>query len=232
MSPPSSHPLPFFRQKILLRALLGVLFFVSLGANAREKHYSVTPNDDGGYTLTIIPENATNTAPRKLRLLGHGVERTDPNGFYYPAMAIIENGKTGDFGYAWVDAPRERIYLNMYWMAPPNSLVPSDVNGCYEIKPEANAPAPAREGQINVTITGEVVSPGEYALDPGTSLGDLLDLAVINTAPWRAFKKRIIVRRQTDGEDRETHHDCSTPQSPGRSFPLQDGDTIYVDRFF
>ncbi|MBO7434395.1 hypothetical protein J6U76_00160 [bacterium] len=205
-----------------------VLLFTALTTVASDKCYSVTPNDDGGYTLTIIPGNDTNTVPRKLRLLGHGVERTDPNGFYYPAMAIIDNEKTGDIGYAWVDAPRERIYLNCYWIAPPDSLVPSNVNGCYEIRPPENAPAAAREGQINVTITGEVVSPGEYVLAPGATLGDLLDLAVMNPAPFWAAKKHVIVRRQTDGEGQETQHDCSTPQSPGRSFPLQNGDTILV----
>ncbi|MBP5788587.1 MAG: hypothetical protein J6Y19_12335 [Kiritimatiellae bacterium] len=214
----------------IFKSAFFALLFVPLVGNAQEKPYSVFPNDDGGYTLTIIPGNATGTAPCQFRLLGHGVEK--PGGFYYPSTAFIENTPSGDIGYAWIDAPRERIYLNLYWMAPPDSLVPSDVNGCYEIKPAEDAPAAASEGQINVTITGEVVSPGEYALDPGTSLGDLLDLAVMNPAPWRAFKKRIIVRCHTDGEDRETHHDCSTPQSPGRSFPLQDGDTIYVDRFF
>ncbi|MBQ9344946.1 MAG: hypothetical protein IJT88_07020 [Kiritimatiellae bacterium] len=206
-----------------------VLLFTALTTVASDKCYSVTPNDDGGYTLTIFPENTTATAPYKLRLLGPGVGKTEPNGFYYPAMALIDNDKTGDIGYAWVDAPRERIYLNWYWIAPPDSLVPSNVNGCYEIRPPENAPAAASEGQINVTITGEVVSPGEYVLDPGATLGDLLDLAVMNPAPFRAVKKRIIVCRQTDGEDQETYHDCRTPQSPGRSFPLQDGDTIHVD---
>ena len=204
----------------------------SPAANAQEKHYSVTPNIDGGYTLAITPENAADSAPHKLRLLGPGVEKTAPNGVYYPAMAIIDNDKTGDFGYAWIDAARERIYLNRYWMAPPDSLVPSDVNGCYEIRPPENAPAAASEGQIKVAITGEVVSPGEYALDPGATLGDLLDLAVMNPAPWRAVKQRVTVHRQTDGEDRETYHDCLTPQSPGRSFLLQDGDTIHVPQVF
>lgn len=213
-----------------LRPLFCVLFFVCLAANAQEKHYSVTPNADGGYTLSITPENTTTSAPCKLRLLGPGVETTNPNGFHYWSLALIGNDKAGDFGYAWVDAPRERIYLNMYWMAPPDSLVPSAMNGCYEIKPQENAPAPATAGQIKVTITGEVVSPGEYALDPGSSLGDLLDLAVINPSPWRAAKKHVTVHRQTDGEDRETRHDCSTPKSPGHSFPLQDGDTIHVPR--
>ena len=215
---------------LVFQSALFVFLFISPAANAQEKLHFVTPNIDGGYTLTIIPGNATNTAPFKLRLLGPGMQET--GGAYYPSMTIIANTPVGDFGYAWIDPEQERIYINMYWVDAPDSLIPSDVNGCYEIHPAENSAPASTEEQIKVTIDGEVVSPGEYVLGTGSTLGDVLELAVMNPAPWRAVKQRVTVHRQTDGEDRETHHDCLTPQSPGRSFLLQDGDSIHVPQVF
>lgn len=220
----------------LCKAIAGVFLFALLTVPALGNQYSVTPNADGGYTLTIMVDKGEGTtAPCKLRLLGKGRDWKDSrgqDGFYYDWTAIIEADKTGDLGYAWVDRERERIYVNLYRVDAPNALIPSVANGCYEIKPGESVCQTAGEGKINVKIEGEVVSPGKYALDEGSTLGDLLALASMNQAPWRAAKKNVKVRRKIEGEWVETTHDCSKEQGDGPDFILQNGDEILVPRLW
>lgn len=218
----------------LCKTIAGVFLFALLTVQARGNQYSVIQNGDGGYTLTImVDKEEGTTAPCKLRLLGKGRDWKDSrgqDGFYYDWTAIIEAGKTGDLGYAWVDRERERIHVNLYRVDAPNALIPSIVNGCYEIKAGESVCQTAGEGKINVKIAGEVVSPGEYALDEGSTLGDLLALASPNQAPWRSGTKRVKVCRKIGGEWEETTHDCGKEQGDGPAFILQSGDEILVPR--
>lgn len=224
-----------FEKGWIAKALFCVFLLVSVLANAAERPYSVTRNDDGGYSLTIesLADNAgLGLCTITIRLLGGGADwgKRNQDGFYYWRDAIIEHPATGDFGYAWVDRKRERIYINMYWAAAPDSLVPSDVNGCYGIAEGERAAGTDADGKIKVEIAGQVIRPGEYFLDAGTSLGEALDLAVVDPAPWHAMPRRVQVRRKTDAGWQETVHDCHDGQSEGRDFILQDGDEIKVPR--
>lgn len=54
-------------------------------------------------------------------------------GFYYSFSEIHGAKKYGDIGYMWVDAKREWIYVNFYWVLSPDELQASDVNGKYKI---------------------------------------------------------------------------------------------------
>ena len=220
----------------LRTAIAGVFLFALLTVQTWANQYSVIQNAEGGYTLTIMVDKGEGTTvPCKLRLLGKGQARKDSrgrDGFYYDWTAIIEADKTGDLGYAWVDGERTRIHLNLYWVDAPNALIPSAVNGCYEINVGESVCQTAGEGKINVRIEGEVVSPGEYALDAGSTLGDLLALASLNQAPWRAAKKHVKVRRKIEEEWVETIHDCSKEQGNGPDFILQNGDEILVPRLW
>ena len=228
-----------FAKGWIVKALFCVCLLVSPVANAAERHCSVTRNDDGGYSLTIEASTQSGSltddagyGPCTIRLLGGGVNRgeRDHDGFYYSMDAIIGHPAAGDFGYAWVDRKRERICINMYWAAAPDSLVSSDVNGCYEIAEGERAADTDADGKIKVEITGQVIRPGEYFLAAGASLGNALDLAVVDPAPWHAMPRRVQVRRKTDGGWQETVHDCRDGQSEGRNFILQDGDEIKVPR--
>ena len=115
---------------------------------AKDVEYSVTERPDGGYTLNItyskrhwIPITAEGFFPLEkdnftIDIIGKGKDYTPRNqkGYYYTQEDVKSIGKLWDFGYAWIDADRKYLYLNLYWVSLPDRIVPSKVNGKYILK--------------------------------------------------------------------------------------------------
>jgi len=138
--------------KIFTNTLI-ILFFLTLnccvnfGSN-RQLNHQVKKRDDGGFTIVIngtiqhfIPITAEGFFPKepvnyRVELIGKGKDwsyRNQP-GFYYSYPDSIKGELSSwDIGYAWVDEKKENIYLNFYWIASPDSLAKSKINGKYKI---------------------------------------------------------------------------------------------------
>ena len=136
--------------KKVKRLLFCAVLLVAANAWAVSRQYTVTENEDGGYTLNIVVEErhlgltCEGFCPKtrheyEIRLVGPGTDEwkaRNQGGFHYPANKVVWswNRVAGDWGYAWVDRKREKIYINWYWIHAPDSLTPAKVNACYTIK--------------------------------------------------------------------------------------------------
>ncbi len=112
---------------------------------AKDMEYSIADRPDGGYSLSLIylkrhwtPITAEGIFPTErksytVNIIGKGKDWTFRNqkGYYYSLNDISSLQKAWDFGYAWVDADRKYLYLNLYWVSSPEGMTPSDVNGKY-----------------------------------------------------------------------------------------------------
>jgi hypothetical protein len=130
----------------LLIASLLIFFFGNISM-AQNLEYNISIRPDGGYKLLINyskrvwqPITAEGFFPKiersyTIELISKGKDWSFRNqkGFYYPLEKIQSADKAWDIGYAWVDANRKYIYLNLFWVKSPDGLTPSDVNGKYVI---------------------------------------------------------------------------------------------------
>lgn len=88
------------------------------------------------------------------------------------------------------------------------------------------------KGKIKVKIEGAVFRPGEYIMDEGSSLGDLMDMAEVDLSnPWNggAALQFVWVSRNIDGWRTKIRCNCK-PGKEGRNFVLRNGDEVLVDR--
>jgi hypothetical protein len=125
-------------------------FVMVSGCFAKDIDYKITVNSDGGYSLKITyikrhwkPITAEGFFPLERKsyaidIIGKGKDwkYRGQNGYYYSIEDIQSNRKSWDFGYAWVDLERKYLYLNLYWVASPDDIIPSDVNGKYSLTKE------------------------------------------------------------------------------------------------
>ncbi len=138
------------RHLLLLLFILTYVFAVESYSFAKDIKYSVTERPEGGYTLNIsyskrhwIPITAEGMFPLEegnytIDVIGKGRKKTFWNGslegYYYTQEDIKSLSTLWNFGYAWIDADREYLYLNLYWASFPDSIVPSKINGKYKLK--------------------------------------------------------------------------------------------------
>lgn len=138
------------KKYILILAL--TLFFtliVNVYSFAWDQKYTVNERPDGGYTLKIhywkrywIPITAEGMFPLvegncTIDIIGKGKEYTSGRGlkgYLYSHEDIKSLSTLWNFGYAWIDADREYLYINLYWMVLPDSSAPSQINGKYILK--------------------------------------------------------------------------------------------------
>lgn len=112
---------------------------------AKDINYKITDRSDGGYSIAL-DISKTNVFSADgffqkiknhyvLNLIGKGKDWSYRNqkGYYYGLNDISSNTLGWDFGYAWVDADRTHLYLNLYWVSSPDSMIPSDLNGKYSL---------------------------------------------------------------------------------------------------
>ena len=95
-----------------------------------------------------------------------------------------------------------------------------------------SALAEEMNGKIKVKIDGAVFHPGEYIMDEGSSLGDLMDMAEVDLrSPWEggAALNCVLVGRNIDGQRTKIRCNCK-PGKEGRNFVLQNGDEVRVER--
>ncbi len=127
---------------------LFALLFMKDDCMAESKKYSIKKRSDGGYTLSVSyskriwkPITAEGIFPKErgsyeLHLIGKGEDWSSEGepGFFY-SLGKIESKKTHwEVGFAWVNKDRSIIYLNLFWVSPPNKLMPMAINGEYKIK--------------------------------------------------------------------------------------------------
>ena len=88
---------------------------------------------------------------------------------------------------------------------------------------------------IGVKIEGDVLHPGEYVLEEGTTLGELLDKAEPGPSAGvfnGPMLGHVELRKNIDGKQVFCgRYNCYSGK-PGREVVLQDGDEIYVGRYF
>lgn len=107
----------------------------------------------------------------------------------------------------------------------------NDMSICSE-EHAVSALAEEMNGKIKVKIDGAVFHPGEYIMDEGSSLGDLMDMAEVDLSdPWTggAALQCVYVGRDIDGRRKKIRCNCK-PGKEGRNFVLQNGDEVLVDR--
>ena len=136
----------FKKAPSLLLAIMSILI-METNSMASNKEYSVKRRSDGGYTIDITinkrhwkPITAEGFFPKQrmhfvVEVIGQGQDwsKIDQKGFFYSSEYVMSKGKAWDFGYAWIDFERKFLYLNFYWVASPDSIIPSDVNGTYNL---------------------------------------------------------------------------------------------------
>jgi hypothetical protein len=137
------------RHLFLLVFILTYFFLVESCSFAKDIKYSVTERPDGGYTLYIsyskrhwIPITAEGMFPLDkgnytIDVIGKGKEYTSGRGlkgYLYTQEDIKSLSTLWNFGYAWIDADRMYLYLNLYWMILPDESAPSKINGKYKLK--------------------------------------------------------------------------------------------------
>lgn len=115
------------------------------GCFAKDMNYKVTAKSDGGFSLEIDISKTTLFSADGffqkvnnhyvVNVIGKGKDWSYRNqkGFYYGQNEILSNTPGWDFGYAWVDVDRTYLYLNLFWVASPDGIVPSEVNGKYSL---------------------------------------------------------------------------------------------------
>jgi hypothetical protein len=119
-----------------------LLFLTTCSVRADSKEYTVRTRSDGGYSIEvtvtkrhwITPDGffPKNKYSYKIEIMGGGKDwsyRGQPGYFYSQKEVLCKGGGPWDFGYVWVDAKREYIYLNLFYVSAPDSTIPSDVNG-------------------------------------------------------------------------------------------------------
>jgi hypothetical protein len=140
----------FSKEKTFSKAIFFiVIIFLLTDSNAMASNieYTVSRRSDRGYTLEIYiekrhwkPITAEGFFPVEkksysIEIIGDGKDWSyrEQNGYFYPLEQIQSIKKHWDIGYAWVDADRKYIYLNLYWVNAPDGLKRSDVSGKYTI---------------------------------------------------------------------------------------------------
>lgn len=132
---------------ILISIVLLSFTMVKFGF-AKNIDYKVTASPDGGYSIAL-DISKTNVFSAEgffqkiknhyvLNLIGKGKDWSYRNqkGYYYGLNDISSNALGWDFGYAWVNADRTHLYLNLYWVSSPDGMIPSDLNGKYNLTKE------------------------------------------------------------------------------------------------
>jgi hypothetical protein len=139
-------------KRILCIWAIPIFLFITIilirdSSMADSKNYSVTKKNDGGYTLSISyskriwkPITAEGIFPKEegsyeLNLIGKGEDWSSEGepGFFYSLDKIESKKAHWEVGFAWVDKERSAIYLNLYWVSPPDKLMPMAINGTYKI---------------------------------------------------------------------------------------------------
>jgi len=124
----------------------------TLNAHAGVDEFTASKRADGGYNLNIKyskrhwkPITAEGFFPIEKRsyiieIPGKGEKWNNRNqkGTFYSITDIFSNSKDWDIGYAWVDDEGKNLYLNFFWVAAPDNLIPSDINGKYELSDGMN----------------------------------------------------------------------------------------------
>lgn len=139
-----------YTKKLLIIVSIIVVLYISIyGAGSTvSKEFSVVENPDGGYLLNIVlstrywklitSEGIFPSLQRTLaiELTGKGTNWTyrNQNGYYYSLNEIKCSQKEWDLGYAWISDDRRYLYLNLFWVNAPNSVISSDVNDRYLLK--------------------------------------------------------------------------------------------------
>lgn len=100
-----------------------------LQVNVQKRHLKVFtaegmfPLEKGSYRITVFGE-------------GHDWSFKGRKGYYYSPEEVKSDQRAWDYCYAWVDSRREFLYLNAYWLDPPNRMVSSNVAGKYALRGE------------------------------------------------------------------------------------------------
>lgn len=134
---------------VLIIGVILILYLSIFGAGSTVKmEYAIADRPDSGYLLNIVLYKrywklitAEGIFPKKrltyaIEIVGKGRDWSYRNqkGYFYSLDEIKSTDKGWDFGYAWVDAEREYLYLNLYWVNSPNRIIPSDINGTFRLK--------------------------------------------------------------------------------------------------
>lgn len=137
-----------FRSWAIFIAFFSVIILVRGTCMADAKNYAISERADGGDAISISyskrvwkPKTAEGVFPQEtgtyeLNLVGKGEDWSGEGepGSFYP-LSKIESRKTHwEVGFAWVDKDRSLIYLNLFWVSPPDKLEPMAINGVYKIK--------------------------------------------------------------------------------------------------
>lgn len=123
------------------------IIFLKGAAMAETKKYTITKREDGGYVLSIRyskriwkPITAEGVFPKEeghyeLNMIGVGEDWSNEGtpGFFYPIEKIESKKKHWEIGFAWINKERTLIHINLFWVSPPNELIPMPINGEYKI---------------------------------------------------------------------------------------------------
>lgn len=127
-----------------------LLLALSCGCGLKDVKYAVTGIEGGGYLLQVNLQKRhlkvltaegmfpVETGSYRITVLGEGHDWSfkGRNGYYYSPSEVKSDRRAWDYCYAWVDSRREFLYLNAYWLDPPNRMVPSNVAGRYALRGE------------------------------------------------------------------------------------------------
>lgn len=139
---------------LVFLVIISSTFFLTASSNAsaRSIEYAVSSRPDGGFSVEIVyskrhwkPITAEGMFPLdkkgyKIEVIGKGEDWTNRNqkGYYYRSDEITSDIKAWDLGYGWIDENRRYLYLNFFWVSSPDGLIPSDINGKYDLRKTPN----------------------------------------------------------------------------------------------
>lgn len=132
--------------RVKWRYVLMMLLVVGCGCD--EVKYTVASVEGGGYVLHVKvqrrrlhPMSAegmfpVETGSYKIEIAGKGEDWSyiGREGVFYRQEEVMCDRTAWEYCYAWVDQRRDFLYLNAYWIVPPNKLVRSSVAGKYALR--------------------------------------------------------------------------------------------------
>ncbi len=132
------------KAKLHFAGLFAVLLIVS---SCGKLDYQIATTEDGGFRIRIDYEKRSakiltaegvfpvERGSYEVHLIGKGEDWSykGARGRYYAPEKIRSNHRAWDYCHAWLDERSGTIYLNAYWICPPDRLARSNISGRFHI---------------------------------------------------------------------------------------------------
>jgi hypothetical protein len=133
--------------RLFLSTIYVLAIVSSIGCGRAKMTYTLAAIEGGGYELNVHYERRQlrlvspegmfplETGTYKITVFGEGKDWgfKGRRGYYYSDSEVTSDQRAWDYCHAWVDEKRQFLYINAYWIDPPDRMIPSNVAGRYVV---------------------------------------------------------------------------------------------------